>query len=77
MGGGNPMNVDKYSYKTEFQARGAGHIHGTIWVKIHVIEELRRLGNGTLITKKKYKEKKYGRVIQKTIQRNNRSIQQI
>ena len=57
MGGGNPMNVDKFSYKTEFQARGAGHIHGTLWVKIHVIEELRRLGNGTLITKKKYKEK--------------------
>ena len=27
MGGGNPMNVDKYTYKTEFQARGAGHVH--------------------------------------------------
>merc|ERR1711888_434643 len=40
MGGGNPMKVDKYSYKTEFQDRGAGHIHGTLWVKLHSIEKL-------------------------------------
>ena len=30
MGGGNPMMVDYYSYKTEFQDRGAGHIHGVL-----------------------------------------------
>ena len=40
MGGGNPIKVDKYSYKTEFQDRGAGHIHGTLWVKLHSIEKL-------------------------------------
>ena len=33
MGGGNPMNVDKFSYKTEFQARGAPHIHCLLWLQ--------------------------------------------
>ena len=56
MGGGNHMNVDKFSYKAEFQDRGAGHVHGTLWVKIHVIEKLRKLGDGTLITTEKYEE---------------------
>ena len=54
MGGGNPMNVDKFSYKTEFQDRGAGHVHGTLWVKLHVIGKLRRLNDGSLVTKSKY-----------------------
>ena len=31
MGGGNPMNVDKYTYKGEFREGGAGHVHGTLW----------------------------------------------
>ena len=26
MGGGNPLSVDKYTYKVEFQDRGAGHV---------------------------------------------------
>ena len=26
IGGGNPMNIDKYTYKGEFQERGAGHV---------------------------------------------------
>ena len=56
MGGGNPMYVDKYSYKGEFQARGAAHVHGTLWVKIHVIEKLRMLKDRTLITKNKYEK---------------------
>ena len=47
MGGGNPMHVDKFTYKTEFQERGAGHVHGTLWVKIHVIEKLRKLPDGS------------------------------
>ena len=51
------MNVDKFSYKGEFQDRGAGHVHGTLWVKIYVIEKLRKLEDGTLITAKKYEEK--------------------
>ena len=54
MGGGNPMNVDKYSYKVEFQDRGAGHVHGTLWVNLKVIEQMRKLENGTLIRKTKY-----------------------
>ena len=48
------MNVDKYSYKVEFQDRGAGHVHGTLWVNLHEIELMRRLVNGTLIRKAKY-----------------------
>ena len=52
------MNVDKFSYKTEFQDRGAGHVHGTLWVKLHIIEKLRRLNDGTLLTKSKYENEK-------------------
>ena len=54
MGGGNPMYVDKFSYKAEFQARGAAHVHGTLWVKTHLIEELRKVDDGNLLTKQKY-----------------------
>ena len=28
----NPMNTKLYNYRVEFQARGAGHIHGVLWV---------------------------------------------
>ena len=28
----NPMSVKYYTYKTEFQSRGAPHIHGTLWL---------------------------------------------
>ena len=58
LGGGNPMSVDKYSYKAEFQERGAGHVHGTLWVKLNVIETMRKLKDGSLVTKAKYKKKK-------------------
>ena len=34
MGGGNPMMVECFSYKTEFQDGGAGHVHGVLWVKL-------------------------------------------
>ena len=30
MGDNNPMMVEYYTYKVEFQDRGAGHIHGTL-----------------------------------------------
>ena len=48
MGGKNPMMVDKFSYKTEFQDRGAAHVHGVLWIKIHKIEKLCRLGDSSL-----------------------------
>ena len=44
------MMVDKYSYKTEFQDRGAGHVHGVLWVKLHKIEKLCRLKDNNLVT---------------------------
>ena len=32
MNKGNPMRIKHYSYKVEFAARGAAHIHGVIWM---------------------------------------------
>ena len=32
MGPGNPMAIQYFSYKVEFAMRGAGHIHGVLWV---------------------------------------------
>ena len=54
LGKGNPMMVDKFTYKTEFQSRGAPHVHGTLWVKLHEVEKLRKLKSGKLLTKKEY-----------------------
>merc|ERR1712173_427290 len=34
----NPLSVIHYSSKLEFQARGAGHNHGTLWLDIARIE---------------------------------------
>lgn len=28
----NPMNTNLFNYRVEFQARGAGHIHGVLWI---------------------------------------------
>ena len=51
------MNVDKYSYKVEFQDRGAGHVHGVLWVNLSAIEQMRKLVNGTLIGRTQYEAK--------------------
>ena len=32
MSKGNPMSIKYHSYKVEFALRGAGHIHGVLWV---------------------------------------------
>ena len=53
------MNVDKYSYKVEFQDRGAGHVHGTLWVNLHEIEHMRKLENGRLVGKAKYEADRF------------------
>ena len=34
----NPMSVQYYSTKVEFQGRGAGHNHGTLWVDLNKME---------------------------------------
>ena len=49
MGDNNPMMVEYYTYKVEFQDRGAGHIHGTLWLKLDMIERLIRTNEGTLV----------------------------
>ena len=57
MGGGNPMRVDKFSYKTEFQDRGAGHVHGVLWIKLYEIEKLCRLRDNNLVSLTKQEKK--------------------
>ena len=44
-----PMPVKMYSYKTEFQARGAGHIHGVIWLDTHRLSKMVRAPDGNLV----------------------------
>ena len=48
MGAKNPMHVKYYTYKVEFQDRGAGHIHGTLWLQLDKIEKLERHVDGSL-----------------------------
>ena len=38
MGSNNPMCINKFSWKVEFQGRGAGHIHGTLWCNLTKIK---------------------------------------
>ena len=47
MGKNKSMNVQFYTFKVEFQERGAGHIHGTIWLNLENLENLVRI-NGKL-----------------------------
>ena len=42
MGKNNPMHVKYYTYKVEFQERGAGHIHGTLWLDLDEIQNMMR-----------------------------------
>ena len=49
MGDNNPMMVEYYTYKVEFQDRGAGHIHGTLWLKLEQLERLVRTEDDKLV----------------------------
>ena len=51
MGKNNPMSVKYYTYKIEFQDRGAGHAHGTLWLNLDKIETLIKNQDGTLRSK--------------------------
>ena len=48
MGKNNPMRVKYYTYKIEFQDRGAGHAHGTLWLSLDTIENLLKNADGSL-----------------------------
>ena len=39
MGNKNPMHVQYYNFRVEFQMRGAGHIHGVLWLDMEEIEK--------------------------------------
>ena len=45
----NPMAAEHYSTKVEFQGRGAGHNHGTIWVNLKKMEYYFQEKNGNWI----------------------------
>ena len=49
MGGANPMAVQFYSYRVEFQARGAAHIHGVLWADINKLEATEKDGEKPLL----------------------------
>ena len=53
----NPMLVENYTYKVEFQDRGAGHIHGTLWLKLEMMEWLIRNEKDELFLPDKKQEK--------------------
>ena len=48
MGKKNPMCVSYYAYKVEFQDRGAGHIHGTMWLRLDDLQDMHRGDDGEL-----------------------------
>ena len=68
MGKNNPMHVQYYTYKVEFQDRGAGHIHGTLWLKLSELEQLPRGVDGKL--RARTKEEKLVTNKQKTAEVN-------
>ena len=39
MGKNSPMKTKYYHYRVEFQKRGAGHIHGVLWVDLNEVEK--------------------------------------
>ena len=45
------MMVEYFTYKVEFQDRGAGHAHGTLWLSLDNIENLLNNEDGTLSQK--------------------------
>ena len=48
MGDNNLMLVEYYTYKVEFQDRGAGHVHGTLWLQLERMEKVIRNDNREL-----------------------------
>ena len=46
------MNVNIYSMRIEFQQRGAGHVHGTLWIQLQNLEKLVRHPSGRLVQDK-------------------------
>ena len=70
---GSPMCVQRFTYKTEFQNRGAAHVHGVLWVNMNKMERLCQLRNGELVSEAQLSQEK----IKKKIQRNRENIQDI
>ena len=64
-GSNNPMKIRHITYRVEFQGRGAGHIHGVLWVDLEEInkemkQELEREINKVeidMLTEGKHEEK--------------------
>merc|ERR1712082_412301 len=43
--GSNKMPVKYYNYRVEFQLRGAGHIHGTLWLDLEKLSKVINIEN--------------------------------
>ena len=39
MGRDNPMHILLYTYRVEFQQRGAAHVHGVLWMNMTKLEK--------------------------------------
>ena len=39
MGHNSPMVIENFTWKMEFQGRGAGHTHGTAWCNLNKISK--------------------------------------
>ena len=46
MGANSPMHVKNYTYTVEFQDIGAGHIYGTLWLRLDKIEKMMKKVDG-------------------------------
>ena len=56
MNKGNPMSVQYYSFRVEFQQRGAGHIHGILWLDLAKLEKLQEKAGKLVVLKNSSKK---------------------
>ena len=73
----SPFSVKYYSYRVEFQLRGAAHIHGTIWVDFekYFEIEIEKESNGELTYKQLKKTKSKDTKKLKEITKENKEIE--
>merc|ERR1712059_123889 len=73
----SPFSVKYYSYRVEFQLRGAAHIHGTIWVDFekYFEMEIEKESNGELTYQQLKKTKSKDTKKLKEITKENNEIE--
>ena len=67
-----PLKVKEFSYRTEFQMRGAPHIHGILWVDVPaIVKENIDKGDGSLKYLESGLEKLYSDQLPSTIEKES------